>query len=78
MDKIEISCNLFNYILMSNNLQNNYFKNIFLIYIISQTFRKIITEKFLSAFYLEFNFSYINPYYLLHYSLSIYIYHLIY
>lgn len=29
MDKIEISCNLFNYILMSNNLQNNYFKNIF-------------------------------------------------
>lgn len=29
MDKTEISCNLFNYILMSNNLQNNYFKNIF-------------------------------------------------
>lgn len=28
--KFNVSCNLFNYILiMSNNLQNNYFKNIF-------------------------------------------------
>lgn len=33
--QFNVSCNLFNYILISNDLQNNYFKNIC---IISQTF----------------------------------------